>query len=365
MWKAGPGVATALSVKQEGLKSSLPDGCRLRAAPSYLIYVIHSNSELFQKMNAFSVSPFAFLLALASTRACDTCAIYTASQAEGESTTGFFTGAAYQFTDFDHVRVSGREIHDPSGQYLHSSIEQWMAGYNITPALSVQLNVPYIYRSYRRPEGFSIDKGSAEGFGDASVAANYLLLREDRTDFTFTWNLTGGLKLPTGDTHRIREEFGEMETPGAPASGIHGHDLALGSGSFDGLLSTSAYFRYQRFFATASLQYDLRNQGADHYRYANEFSWDGGIGAYLLLRHEYTLALEATVSAMDKSTDTFMGENADDTGMHILYAGPKLIATWKNRLSAEAAVEVPVSIHNSALQSVPDLRVRTGVTWRF
>jgi len=34
-------------------------------------------------------------------------------------------------------------------------------------------------------------------------------------------------------------------------------------------------------------------------------------------------------------------------------------------LSAELGADLPVSIDNTALQSVPDYRVRAAVNWRF
>jgi hypothetical protein len=305
------------------------------------------------------------LLSLNQALACDSCAIYSATEAMGESTTGFFAGLAEQYTDFDTTQINGHEVPNVASQHLDSFITQAVLGYNITPRFSVQANIPYVYRSFRRPEGFLIDKDTEQGFGDASLVGKFLIVREDTADFTFTWNAMAGVKLPTGSADRIKEEFGEVETPGAPESGIHGHDLALGSGSFDGILGSSAFLRYERFFATASFHYDLRSEGDYHYRYANEFSWDGGVGVYLAMNHDYTVALQAVVSTSDKDTDKFLGTSADDTAMHAIYLGPKLVATWKDRLAADLEVDLPVRLDNSAFQAVPDFRIRTGVTWRF
>jgi hypothetical protein len=156
-----------------------------------------------------------------------------------------------------------------------------------------------------------------------------------------------------------------VEVEGAPESGIHGHDLALGSGSWDGVIGTSAYYRYQRAFATASVQYSLRTEGDYDYRYANSLSWEIGAGAYLLLEHQGTVALELVVSGDYKDTDTFHGEDAVDTGMNAVYIGPKIIGTWGDKLSADFGVELPVKLDNTSFQTVPDVRVHGGVTWRF
>src|SRR5437867_2788997 len=80
--------------------------------------------------------------------ACDLCAIYSANQARGDNGTGFFTGVAEQFTHFGTVQVDGHKVSNPTGQYLDSSISQVFAGYNFDDRLSLQLNVPLIYRSF-------------------------------------------------------------------------------------------------------------------------------------------------------------------------------------------------------------------------
>ena len=67
-------------------------------------------------------------------------------------------------------------------------------------------------------------------------------------DFTFSALFIGGVKFPTGDSSRIKEEFHETEIEGAPVSGIHGHDLTLGTGSYDGILGGQTSLRYQNFF---------------------------------------------------------------------------------------------------------------------
>jgi len=45
--------------------------------------------------------------------------------------------------------------------------------------------------------------------------------------------------------------------------------------------------------------------------------------------------------------------------------GPQVSVTWGERLSAELGADLPVSVDNTALQSVPDFRVRAAVNWRF
>ncbi len=60
-------------------------------------------------------------------------------------------------------------------QYLASSITQFVAGYSFTSRFALQVNVPFIYRSFQRPEGFAIDHGTESGLGDVSLLLKSVL----------------------------------------------------------------------------------------------------------------------------------------------------------------------------------------------
>lgn len=338
--------------------SEVHDASKSIYSNKFLLFSMKSTYSILSIISLFTVS-------FNQASACDSCAIYTAMEAQGASTAGWFTGTSEQFTYFGTTQVDGDKVSNEAHQHLSSSITQTLVGYDFNSRFSVQANLPYIYRRYKRPDGFATDRGTECGIGDLSIIGNFQIMRQDKMDTTFSWNGFAGIKLPTGSANRIKEEFDEHEVSGAPESGIHGHDLALGSGSYDGVLGTSFYGRYQRIFAAASFQYSIRTEGDYNYRYANEFSWEAGVGAYLLIDHSYTLALQLHASGESKGKDSFDGETADDTGMNSFYLGPRLIATWQDKLSADLGIDIPVMLQNTAFQTVPDYRIRGGVTWHF
>src|SRR5262245_44402782 len=183
---------------------------------------------------------------------CDVCAVYAARQARGEIGSGFFTGVAEQFTHFGTLQEDGHEVSNPADQFLDSSITQLLLGYNFMDRFGIQFNAPLIYRSFRRLEDGSIDKGTESGLGDVSLLANWIPYHREKMHYPFAWHILGGIKFPTGDTDRLGEELEEepeMHHDGEDhdASGIHGHDLTLGSGSFDGIVGTSLFYRWKRF----------------------------------------------------------------------------------------------------------------------
>jgi hypothetical protein len=55
----------------------------------------------------------------------------------------------------------------------------------------------------------------------------------------------------------------------------------------------------------------------------------------------------------------------NDTAITALYIGPDIRLTWGTSLAANLAIDLPVLQHNTALQIVPDFRLRGGLTWRF
>ncbi len=304
-------------------------------------------------------------LAAPATPACDSCALYFAG---GADRPGFSLAVAHQFTRLGRVWQDDRQLGNPVDQFLDSSITQVALGYARGGPVRFQFTVPYVSRSYRRPDHALIESGRIRGLGDAVLAAQWHAWRltTARGD-EFTAKLLGGVKLATGDDTHLGDEVGHHfhHHAGLPDSGVHGHDLALGSGSTDGLLGADAEWRHQRVFLRASLQYKLRRPGAFDYRVADETSWEAGAGWYLALTHRRTLAVQALWAAEHKGLDTLAGDPQEDTGISVRYLGARVTATLGQRFTADASAELPVHIRTSETMVVPDYRLRAAATWRF
>ncbi len=337
-------------------------------------------------------------------RACDLCGCYTpqlealprfspaVSLAEPAAamtrtsswTSGFYGAVAEQFTHFGTLQFEGDEVPNPTGQYLDSSITQLVGGYTINSRFALQVNVPLIYRSFRRPEGFAIDQGTESGLGDISLLGKVVLFQIEsggwrkvnfddpksprievhEPDFTLDGVFIGGLKFPTGDSSRLKEEFHEVEMEGAPESGIHGHDLTLGTGSYDGIFGGQVSLRYKNFFFQQELQFTLRGDGLHQYHFANDLTWSGGPGYYFVRNPRVIAGLQMVISGEYKDVDRFRGDVAEDTGITSVFAGPRVLFSL-GRLSAELAAEFPLTIDNTALQVVPDYRLTGAIALRF
>jgi hypothetical protein len=286
---------------------------------------------------------------------CDLCAIYGAMESQGVSSRGFFGGVAEQYTYFGTFQSGGHDATNPDGERLNSLTSQAFIGYNFSDRIGLQFNLPVIYRDYRKDGA----QGSEAGIGDVSLIGNVRLYEKLTETGSFRWTGLGGIKFPTGDTDKLNPEEEDF------AAGIGGHDLTLGSGSYDGVVGTGFYAGSKRMFVTGAMQYAIRSEGDFGYQFANDWTWYGGPGVYLVMGEKYTLALQAVVSGESKGEDTVNGETTSDTAITAVYLGPQLNFTWSDRFSAQVATDLPVSIASSGEQIVPDYRIRAAVTWRF
>jgi hypothetical protein len=287
--------------------------------------------------------------------ACDLCSVYAATEAQSGSGKGFFGGVAEQYTYFNTYQIDGHEVPNVGNQYINSSLSQVFAGYNFSDRIGLQFNLPVVYREY----GYMANRGSESGIGDVSLIGNFRLYEHQTKKFTFNWTALGGVKFPTGNSSHLNPDEEDF------APGIGGHDLTLGSGSYDGLVGTGFYARWQRLFLTGTMQYAIHSEGAYSYQFANDWIWSGGPGVYLLLDDANTLSLQAVVSGESKGQDTVGGVPTEDTAITAVYLGPQVNFTWSSKLSALIGADLPVSIATIGQQLVPNYRVRAVVTWRF
>jgi hypothetical protein len=58
--------------------------------------------------------------------------------------------------------------------------------------------VPYIYRSFRRAEGFDVDRGSESGLGDITLLGRFNAVTTFEHDMSLAVSFFGGLNFPRG-----------------------------------------------------------------------------------------------------------------------------------------------------------------------
>jgi hypothetical protein len=316
-------------------------------------------------------------------RACDVCAIYSATDYR-DARGGLRLGVAEQYTSYGTFYENGEQAPNVGDQQLLSSITQLFLSYNFTPSLSAQITVPFISRWYRRVEGGDkVVDGNVAGLGDIAVLGRWTAWRHVDERQVMLFSLLGGLKLPSGSSSELQEEAleggDEAEIPGGLARAAHGaadpgggvpnaiggDNLTLGSGSVDGIVGGSFFWSRDRLFLSMIAQYAIRTTGSFGYRFANDLFWFAGPGAYLIADHRYTLSLQGVLSGETKGEDHVDGDVVEGSAETDVYCGPSLGFSWESNLAAEVAVDVPVVTHAPGITLVPDFRVRAALSWQF
>jgi hypothetical protein len=223
-----------------------------------------------------------------------------------------------------------------------------------------------------------VEEGRETGLGDLALIGRMTVLQKRTMKWGLVLNLLGGVKFPTGDASRVQDEvaqaqrFAALLPPGYPhdplghaVSGVHEHQLTLGSGSWDGIAGATLNARWERWFFNSQFQYYARTEGESSFQFGNELMVSGGPGRYLLVKDQGTISLQANAAYESSGRDRLLGTKSDSTGRTSWFMGPLLNVTWKDHLTANAGVDIPLAIASGGLQNVPSYRIHGGIAWRF
>jgi len=336
--------------------------------------------------------------------ACDVCALYTAVQVESPIKNAFRLGVAEQFTSMDRIKRDGNYVENTANQFLKSSVTQVSGQYDPSASTSLQLVVPVVSRTWRRIENNAPERGSDAGIGDITMLAHYVPLNYSEGSTIARLRVFGGVELPTGDAHYLGEESApghhgegedsDEEDPShdshdessdqenghhsftqkhngevhdAPVeNAIHGHDITLGSGSWDFPLGAGLFSQWGNYILASDVQYTIRTDGAFGYRFANDLTWSAAAGRYLYLEDNAQVALRARLSGQYKGYDTGKGGvEYTDTAFNDVFLGPEVTALVTQRWQAIVGYDLPIEVQNSDLQITPSYRIRAALTYRF
>lgn len=329
-------------------------------------------------------SPFARAMVLATlitsntALACDLCALSNARAPYNPSAGALHLGLSEQFTGFDSIRDGTKKVENTEHQRMESSITQVSFGYDISDAVSAQAVLPIINRRYARVVDGERERGTEAGVGDLALLARVVPYQYTSSTLTIVPHFFVGAKLPTGNSDRLQEELvEEHDTEPKHAdhhhdeermvpSAVHGHDLALGSGSTDVPFGLGLFVRSGRAVFEANFEYCIRTGGSHQYQYADDILFSAAPGVYLVDDQSKNIAIFAELSGENKAKDS--GANGvifADTALEALYLGPKLQASFGRNFDTELAVSWPVHYETSAQQIAASYRLQASLGWRF
>lgn len=173
-----------------------------------------------------------------------------------------------QRSDAELEALAGQHVHAHNTDYnLNASAG---VAYGISHRLTVSAELPYVRRddlregTHAHVGGATMNGveqlGSVAGIGDLSLLAKIRLSDGEITGFS----LIGGLKVPTGSTHRQSPDGERLETEHQP-----------GTGSWDPIAGASASANLGAIQLTASAIYQFSTEGAQQTRLGDRLQ--GGI----------------------------------------------------------------------------------------
>jgi hypothetical protein len=278
-------------------------------------------------------------------------------------------GLSHQFT---HYESNVKPLGNPNapGQHVESNVSQVFANYLATDRLFLQINVPLIYRSFRRVSFGQVEEGTEKGLGDISGLVKWRFLESYRERTTNVFDFYLGAKLPTGSSDRLQDELpqtnsGLLRHGGPGGSLISGDLLALGTGSVDGILGSSWLYQLDRWLFLSNLQYQVRGTGSYDYRLGNDLQVTLSPGRYLILEDDRTLSTGLRLSGEWKESNTLDGILVPQSSEQQIFVGGFAQFTVGDATFFSGSLEFPVSNESPDEEVVPRYRVQATVSVRF
>jgi len=173
-----------------------------------------------------------------------------------------------QRSDGELAALAGQHVHAHNTDYnLNAALG---VAYGITHHLTLSAELPYVRRddlregTHAHSGGLAVngveELGSVAGLGDMSLLAKYRVTEGAGPSFA----LIGGIKIPTGSTHRRSLNGERLETEHQP-----------GTGSWDPIVGASGTMPMGAITLTASGLYQFSSKGAQHSRLGDRLQ--GGI----------------------------------------------------------------------------------------
>lgn len=314
-------------------------------------------------------------LGTVSAFACDPCSLYNAARLQGLVPGTFSMAVSNQYSTFDRPKGT-QENSTRNGEFVREfSTTQVAAAYDFNQEYGLQVTLPVITRIYDQVKDYRYDTKSESGIGDLLLTGRYSFLNIREADWSIIGGVSAGLKLPTGDTGtlgEVKQEEEPAETQSANlrhhtavASASGGRALTLGSGSIDYLMGANLFLRKGRMLLLTDLQYMIRTEGSFDYEFANDFIWSTGPGYYLYLDDHNFVATRFAVTGEFKGADKLDGNRVAGSSFSNYYMGPEVLFNIGSNISGQLGVDMRTTSEDAGASVVPEMRIRSALSYRF
>ena len=251
-----------------------------------------------------------------------------------ETMDGGHWGAAFRVAYTRPEQRSDAQLAALAGQHIHAHNTDYNfyaslgVAYGINHHLTISAELPYLRRddlregTHAHSGGVAVngveELGTVAGIGDLNLLAKYRLT--DGEGFGFA--LIGGIKVPTGSTHKQSLDGERLETEHQP-----------GTGSWDPIIGVSASTKMGAVQLTASGLYQFSTEGAQHTRLGNRFQ--GGIA----FSHRFGQLPRDHLEAHNHHHGDELDEHSEGPRHSTWDAFVELAGEWEGRQKIDGATE--------------------------
>jgi outer membrane putative beta-barrel porin/alpha-amylase len=299
---------------------------------------------------------------------------------------------------YEYVRLGGLSdagLIDAAANHIHAhsikTIESAVAAfaYGVTDNFMIALRAPINRRSDIReghhshgPEGNTVDnRGDSTGFGDVTLLGQWRFLNNIAAQTQAA--VLFGIKAPTGTTNLFDQNGELFETEFQP-----------GSGSWDWLLGAAFSQRFGSWSFDSNVLYIGAGKGAQETNLGDRFLYNAALSYRLFgassdprnaqahaghshgktpirkapapVEAPQSWVLDAVLELNGEwhAKQKVAGEIDDNSGGNTIYIAPGLRASY-GRFSSFVSVGIPIVNNLNGLQSKPDYRVLTGMSFAY
>lgn len=253
-----------------------------------------------------------------------------------------------QRSDAELEALAARDIHAHNTDYnLNASLG---VAYGINHHLTLSAELPYVRRDHLRegthehvgvvPVNAVEELGNVAGIGDMNLLAKYRLSDGGTTGFA----LIGGIKIPTGSTHKRSPDGERLETEHQP-----------GTGSWDPIVGASASKQVGAVQLTASALYQLSTVGSQHTQLGNRLQ--SGIA----LSHRFGEPPNQHAASHNHHHGDELDEHHAEPAHSTWDTFVELAGEWEGRQKADGQVEQ--SSGGKWVYVAPGLRLNAASGW--
>lgn len=273
------------------------------------------------------------------------------------------TGVQFEYIYRGYVEGETANKETSKDEKVADTVINLYGQYDVDKNFSIEVNVPFISRAYSRYAPRENLSERETDLGDLMSTVSYNILSPQSKYDVMTWQIRGGVKLPTGDSSYLRQERDPSIVNSSTL--VRGRDIAFGSGSVDIPLGTRIIYAEQGLFAFGDVGYILRTEGDYDYQYGNTLSLAGAFGGTVVNEAKRSVRLAGVLRWDDRAEDSLSGSSVENSGNSVLALGPAVEAVFRDALQAHFEITTPVFRDANGAQLLPDYQLQVSVLGYF